>query len=189
MFEDKKCIDCSNYTPPDLDPNSISLSPSSLDRGPVYEAPATGRPWENLKDHQPWSDEPEIFPADDNMITVNPDPVPTAHLPTAHPTGVPMGPTPVAYTPAQRIRSLPKKTPGSRRRRGRSFSSLSLSDKRNENLIPRRRNARNRRQLVIKMIDEIILGNESLIGPDQHTDAYDEFISRRGLENAPQSHV
>lgn len=183
-FEYKKYIDCGDYTPPDFDHNnSISLSPSSLDRGPIYEGPAKGGVWDNMK-HQPWSDEPGIFPIREEMTTMTPDAVPSM-TPTAHPTVVPTA----SYMHAQRIKSFPNKPPTSCRRRGRSFSSPSLSDKRNEDLIPRRRNARNRRQLVIKMIDEIILGNESLIGPDQHTVAYDEFISRRGLENAPQSHV
>jgi len=190
-FEDKKYIDCGDYTSPDFGHNnrlSISLSPSSLDRGPIYEASATGALWENVK-NQPWSDEPglkcichhsAVCPIRDEMATINPHPEPTAH-PTMAPTA--------SYMQAQRIKTFPNKPPTSRRSRGRSFSPPSLSDKRNEDLIPRRRNAHNRRQLVIKMIDEIILGNESLIGPDQHTVAYDEFISPRGLENAPQSHV
>jgi len=167
-FEDKKCIECGDYASPDFDHNNrISLSFSSLDRGPTYEAPATGGLWENVK-NQHWSDQPPFFPIRDDMATINPQ-----SEPTAHPTVVPTA----SYMQAQRIKSFPNKPPTSLRRRGMSFSSPSLSDKRNEDLIPRRRNARNRRQLVIKMIDEIILGNESLIGPDQHTVAYDEFIS------------
>jgi len=117
-------------------------------------------------------------------------PAPNHHpLPTQHPTSdiVPTQQPVSDILPAHHHsqHSIPSHNYGLNAhsaRRERSFSSPSLSDSR-EGLCPRRRTAQNRRQLVIRMIDEIILGNEALIESDQHTDVYERFLHSKAHPN------
>lgn len=177
------------FTPPPPDEYFITRSPSMLD----MDSSPNARMSSHMVDHgirctnsSPESRSPasllDSFHAgssgDYHSIAPasNPQPLPTQH-PTSDiiPTHQPVSDILPAHHAQQSIPPHSYGVPPHSRRRERSFSSPSLSDSR-EGLCPRRRTAQNRRQLVIRMIDEIILGNEALIESDQHTDVYERFL-------------
>jgi len=179
------------FTPPPPDEYLITRSPSMLD---MDSSPNARHLSSHMVDHgirctnsSPESRSPasllDSFHAGSsgdyyNSIAPasNPQPLPTQH-PTSGiiPTHQPVSDILPAHHAQQSIPPNSYGLPPHSRRRERSFSDPSLSDSR-EGLCPRRRTAQNRRQLVIRMIDEIILGNEALIESDQHTDVYERFL-------------